>query len=152
MLLIPVDIGNSSTKFSLVPLDSGRWSQLQTIWNTQPFEIELPPDPVFWTVCSVNRERQQEMESWIQMNRPGDRFHVIQSSEVPLRTNVESRDMVGRDRLVAAMMAILMNDQSGPVVVVDAGTAVTVDWVDSNNRFQGGKYFSRSPAVAKTPV
>ena len=54
---------------------------------------------------------------------------------------MKNRYNAGIDRLLAALQAIQLNDGSGPVITIDAGTAVTIDIVDSDGTFQGGVIF-----------
>ncbi len=147
MQLIAADIGNSSIKIAIEhAADDDRWC-LETIFRgDEPLDLDLDSldvgsEPAFWCASSVNQARQQRLTDWIQTHRPDDRFHAIESDEVELETDVESRLQLGRDRLIGAWMAVQLNDQSGPVVVIDAGTAVTIDLIDSNLVFQGGVIF-----------
>ena len=160
MQLIAVDIGNSFTKIGFaqtsVAVESG-WKDLQckgdNLWASRislPNEksiasssddLKLPQSAVRWAVSSVNAARAQELEQWVKEQRPEDRFHLIAESEVDLQSDVQSRKQLGRDRLIAAWMAVQLNDNAGPVIVVDAGTAVTVDLVDAQLVFQGGTIF-----------
>ena len=55
---------------------------------------------------------------------------------VPLKLAVREPDRVGADRLCAAYAAWRL--ASGAVVVVDAGTAITVDGVRADGTFAGG--------------
>ena len=104
-------------------------------------ELKLSGDPALWAVSSVNSLRAEELDTWISKHRSGDHFHLISESDVDLRSDVQSRKQLGRDRLVAAWMAVELNDGAGPVIVVDAGTAVTIDLVDRELTFQGGYIF-----------
>ena len=160
MQLIAVDIGNSFTKIGFaqnsVAVESG-WKNLQCkgddLWasrislpNERPIasssdDLKLPQPSVRWAVSSVNSARAQELEQWVKEQRPEDHFHLIAESEVDLQSDVQSRKQLGRDRLIAAWMAVQLNDNAGPVIVVDAGTAVTVDLVDAQLVFQGGTIF-----------
>ena len=147
MQLIAADIGNSSTKVAVDhTTEDDRWCMEAIFRGDEPLDldlasIDLADEPAFWAVSSVNRVRQRKLENWIGKHRPDDEFHVIQPNDVDLETDVHSRDQLGRDRLVAAWMAVQLNDQSGPIIVIDAGTAVTIDWVDKHLVFQGGVIF-----------
>lgn len=147
MQLIAVDIGNSSTKIAVVhTTDDDRWRMETVLRGNDPLNLDLKTlevsaEKAFWAVSSVNQTRQKHVQDWIQKHRPDDQFHLIQPDEVDLVTDVESRSKLGRDRLIAAWMAVQLNNQSGPIIVIDAGTAVTVDWVDENLVFQGGLIF-----------
>ena len=54
----------------------------------------------------------------------------------PIQAEVAHPERVGADRLLNALAAFRLT--GGPAIVVDAGTAVTIDWVDSRGVFQGG--------------
>ena len=143
MQLIAVDIGNSSTKIAVDHAgDDDRWSSQQVLRGDEQLGRDsLDCDnstSCFWSVSSVNQERLGHLADWVRQNRPADTFHPISADDVELETNVESREQLGRDRLIAAWMAVELDDQSGPLIVVDAGTAVTIDYVDADEVFQGG--------------
>jgi len=55
---------------------------------------------------------------------------------IPLRTDVESPDRVGTDRLLGALAA--HRRTGGPCVTVDVGTAITVNAVRADGVFLGG--------------
>jgi type III pantothenate kinase len=66
---------------------------------------------------------------------------------VGIEIQVDYPERVGIDRLLAARAANAWNDsrcktqkrsERTPVIVVQAGTALTVDWIDAQGRFQGG--------------
>ena len=65
----------------------------------------------------------------------------MQNSDIPLTLNVEFPDRVGVDRLLGAWGAIQQLDAPTPIIVVNVGTAVTIDLVSSDRVFQGGLIF-----------
>lgn len=71
---------------------------------------------------------------------PGDVAHPI-----PVAT--ASPEATGADRVLAAAAALAL--AGGPVVVVDAGTAVTVDRADPNAGFLGGAILPGLRAMAR---
>ncbi|MGB2966799.1 MAG: type III pantothenate kinase, partial [Phycisphaerae bacterium] len=58
---------------------------------------------------------------------------------IPIRADVEEPERVGTDRLLAALAA--RGRLGSPCVVVDLGTAVTVDAVAADGAFAGGAIF-----------
>jgi type III pantothenate kinase len=56
--------------------------------------------------------------------------------QFPLKSDVEEPGRVGVDRLAAALGGFTL--ARGPALVVSAGTAITVDWVDAGPLFRGG--------------
>ncbi len=147
MQLIAADIGNSSTKVAIDHAASdSRWCMESIFRNDEQLDFDMSAldvsnEPAFWSVSSVNRTREKSLEMWINEHRPNDRFHLISPDDVGLKTDVESRTKLGRDRLIEAWMAVKLNDNADPVIIIDAGTAVTVDYVDHNSVFQGGVIF-----------
>jgi len=142
MQLIAVDIGNSSTKIAVQDLDEDRtvrWYEQFTFRFDDAIDLELSDTPAFWAVCSVNQKRLEQLKAWIATHRSSDKFHAIAEDEVPLKSTVDSRSKTGRDRLVAAWMASELAEHDS-AVVVDAGTAVTIDVVNKSV-FQGGVIF-----------
>lgn len=55
---------------------------------------------------------------------------------IPIKAAVRAPERVGQDRLLCAMAAWFSTE--GPCVVVDVGTATTVDYIDAEGAFQGG--------------
>ena len=141
-MLIAADIGNSTTRLAVGianrPFDSSRRF---VIHRDQNIEINLSDESAFWSICSVNARRFDNLCDWISRTRPKDRVHNIRESDVPIISNFDSRESTGRDRLVAAWRAMVMTQFDRPFIVVDAGTAVTIDWVNSKHVFQGGVIF-----------
>lgn len=62
--------------------------------------------------------------------------HFASAAEFPLRCALPPPHTVGVDRLAAALAASC--DHPGGALCVNAGTAITVDWVDANGAFRGG--------------
>ncbi len=61
---------------------------------------------------------------------------VVAASHIPISTALVRPDQTGPDRLVAAWAAASIH--GAPVIVVDLGTATTVDAVDADGFFLGG--------------
>lgn len=69
-------------------------------------------------------------------NRLGVRLVVVEASMVPLDVLLPSPDRLGIDRLLAAWGAVMRH--GAPAIVIDLGTATTVDAVDASGGFRGG--------------
>jgi type III pantothenate kinase len=63
---------------------------------------------------------------------------LLSSKDIPLSLDVELPGAVGMDRLVAALAANRIRTPSCAAIVIDAGTAITVDVVDQAGCFRGG--------------
>lgn len=109
---------------------------------------DLAETPAQWTVASVNRPAFDQLKSWLHRHRAKDRLNLVTWRDIPLKLDVEHPQCVGIDRLVAgwaarsfAISSARINAQVPPVVVVDAGSAMTVDLVDSSGVFRGGAIY-----------
>ncbi len=134
MRVLTIDIGNTAVKGSVFEDGAFLESMLAETPDSDtfyPFIEKYRPDGAI--CCSVGRdvtEFLRGIERWLE--RP-----VMQlSHETPLPIGVEyaSRSTLGLDRIAAAAGASLVAKEA---LVVDAGTAVTLDIVASN-KFLGG--------------
>jgi len=58
--------------------------------------------------------------------------------QIPIRVDVDIPSRVGIDRLLNVFAAAQLLSKNGSVIVVDSGTATTVDLMTSDNTFRGG--------------
>jgi type III pantothenate kinase len=63
---------------------------------------------------------------------------VERAADLPLRVNLEHPDKVGIDRLLDAVAANALRAAAEAAIVVDAGTATTVNFVSAEGAFEGG--------------
>jgi pantothenate kinase type III len=130
MNTIAVDIGNSATKVS-VATDTPLISVGDDL--DQVLE-EVPAKASRWVIVSVDSQKTLLWSSWIRQHRPTDEISVVDNDQIPLSSSVKDRSAVGADRLMAAYAATQLHHAPAcPIVVVDAGTAVTIDLVNVVN-------------------
>lgn len=139
--LILADVGNSRTKIGVYDQSSGDWGSLQAV--TTPELLELDPVAVAdWQIISVNQVRLTQLRNWIAEQRGDDQVRVLCWRDFPMSLNVDVPDKLGIDRLAAAFGAVrLARRLNQPRIVVNVGTAVTIDCVDRRGVFQGGVIF-----------
>jgi type III pantothenate kinase len=94
--------------------------------------------PLAWRIASVNRPAATQLIDWLGEHRPDDRVTLLAAGDLPLRVRLERPDMVGIDRLVDAVAVNRLRDANRPAVIVDVGTAITVDLVSADGAFLGG--------------
>jgi type III pantothenate kinase len=137
------DIGNTRIKWGLclptalhvasVPADN------HAAWAAQLDEWKIT-DPTEWAVAGVHPARRDRLVAWLRAR--GALVRVIASHrDVPIRVAVDSPDHVGIDRLLNAVAAAARVPGGTPAIVIDAGSAVTVDLVDGAGAFCGGSIF-----------
>ncbi len=91
-----------------------------------------------WWIASVNRSAATGVIDWLSEYRPRDRITLLAAGDLPLEVRLERPDMVGIDRLVDAVAVNRLRDAARPAVIVDVGTAITVDLVSADGAFCGG--------------
>lgn len=68
--------------------------------------------------------------------RGGDIYRFGRDLSIPIQNALSDDSTVGQDRLLNALGAFARAEQA--CIIVDAGTAITVDFVDGQGVFQGG--------------
>ncbi len=91
-----------------------------------------------WYIGSVNRPAAARLVDWLHDQRPADRVSMLAADDLPLVVRLERPDMVGVDRLLDAVAANRLRRSQRPAVVVDVGSAITVDLLSADGAFLGG--------------
>jgi type III pantothenate kinase len=138
---VVVDVGNTRIKWGMcthnavtavVSLPPGE----PAMWHDQLQAWDLPAGSL-WVLTGVHPARCEELASWLRQQRQ-QVVVVDEARMLPLKVELEKPDYVGIDRLLDAVAANERRPTGIPAVIVDAGSAITVDWVDSRGAFQGG--------------
>jgi type III pantothenate kinase len=87
-------------------------------------------------IASVNDPVATAVEAKLAAALHTDVWRIGRDIEVPIGRCLDEGATPGQDRLLAAAAAFEMLKQA--VIVVDAGTAITVDFVDGEGVFHGG--------------
>jgi type III pantothenate kinase len=93
---------------------------------------------IAWWIGSVNRSSATRLIDWLRRQRPQDSITLLAAGDLPLQVALERPDMVGIDRLLDAVAANRLRRPGHAAVVVDVGTAITVDLVSPDGVFLGG--------------
>jgi type III pantothenate kinase len=91
-----------------------------------------------WRIGSVNRPAASRLIDWLRDHRTDDEISLLTSGDLPLTIRLPRPDMVGVDRLLDALAANRLRTPGRKAVVVDVGSAITVDLVDAEGAFCGG--------------
>jgi type III pantothenate kinase len=93
-----------------------------------------------WVVSGVNPQERDALVDWLKAHN--QRVTLLTSAgQLPLTVKLEHPDRAGIDRLLNAVAANTRRPAGGPAGLVDAGSAVTVDWLDEMGAFCGGAIF-----------
>ncbi len=143
---VVADIGNTRIKWGLcaevgtdfrataaLPDDPAAWRQQLHDWSHLT-------GPLTWVLASVQPPRCERLRDWLRGR--GDTVSVLASvRQLPLEVAVPRPDLVGIDRLLDAVAARGALAPGTGAVLIDAGSAVTVDWLDEEHVFRGGAIF-----------
>jgi type III pantothenate kinase len=147
--LVAVDIGNSAAKWSVRRDASSPASELSRVsvtssdWTGQLIGDVLrlvagdTAGQTDWRIAAVNSPARDQLTAALCDRLPAARVDVITRHHVPMRPRVRNPDRLGIDRLLAAWIASRMF-VGRRVVVVDAGSAITIDCADRHDGFLGG--------------
>ncbi len=149
-----VDIGNSAIKLAFCDsLDNSTFPQVTRIdprlhaWldEIQQTIETITAAEIRWIVCSVNHHIKEQLKQSIQQNRPKDHWLELTHFDANFEIIPRPLEKIGTDRLMAVAGAIARLEATDlRIVIIDAGTAVTVDAVERINhtehqfRFLGG--------------
>ena len=144
-LLLVIDIGNSRIKFGLSLDRHARPGQLPALLAVVAEPVESPTLPLDQLrgvvpqvlVASVNPAvLERLLNAW----PPGWPVPDVirDNSQLPIANETRHPAGVGIDRLLKAVAANEIRTAGQPMIVIDCGTATTVDWVTSAGAFAGG--------------
>ena len=138
---VVVDIGNSRIKWgrcaageidaaASLPVDEAAWREQAGRW----------PAIDEWIVGGVEPAVRDRFAAWL---RSRDAKVVILDGyrRLPIEVDVDAPERVGLDRLFNAVAVAARMEQGRAALIVDAGSAVTVDLLDETHAFAGGVIF-----------
>jgi type III pantothenate kinase len=149
---VVVDIGNTRLKWGLagpdgrsiartasLPEDPDAWQRELAAWRSAP-PLDAVAGPLNWVLASVRPQRSERLRAWLEAR--GDRVVLLEkAAQLPLKVGVEHPDWVGIDRLLNGVAATLYVPPGRGAVLIDAGSAVTLDWLDEEHTFRGGAIY-----------
>ncbi len=159
---VAADVGNSRIKWGVcanvggeptvvrqasLAADPVEWQNQLARWRE---ELLLPETTgaLTWAVAGVHPERCKRLCDWI-VSRSGRVTRLDRCDQLPIEVGVDEPRGVGLDRLLNAVAAKQKLPPGKPAILVDAGTAVTVDCLDEQHIFRGGAIFPGFRLMAK---
>ncbi len=150
---IVVDVGNTRVKWGLCSSEQV-WSIASLppdepkAWDKQWHDWKLERTQE-WIVAGVHPARRDALVDWVTPRT--DTVRVLSSpKQLPITVALELPDKVGIDRLLNAVAANRRRQGNVAAILVDAGSAVTVDYVDGAGVFRGGAIFPGFGLMARS--
>jgi type III pantothenate kinase len=141
--LIAINVGNTRTQIGR--FDAGEPAETHRLENTDLAAAvqavtkawaELDKKHAAIVMATVNAPIADSLTSMIEDQLSLHVYRVGADLPVPIKVVLDPETITGVDRLLNAVAAFERVKQA--CIVVDAGTAVTVDFVDGAGTFQGG--------------
>jgi type III pantothenate kinase len=142
--IIAVNVGNSRTQIGLYA--SGEMHPAVSLGNDNPAATvekiaawwkEIPDHTHAAVVfASVNDPVAARLIAMVEDQLSIEAYRIGDDLPVPVATCLDPETITGADRLLNALAAFERMQQA--CIVVDAGTAITVDFVDGEGTFHGG--------------
>lgn len=137
---VVVDVGNSRVKWGLCRDDRVAevvsLSGNPTDWQEQQDRWQLTGQHR-WVLSGVQPQHCRELADWLTQH--GQTVLLLHSpDQLPLTTNLAQPEKAGIDRLLNAVAANRRRHAEHAALIVDAGSAITVDVVNESGTFCGG--------------
>jgi len=138
------DIGNTRVKWALIEgsgfssRDAAQADQFDAQDSLQPLLAHASYVKSVWVSCVGSHDVLNNIQTWVDSNLTAP-FNIFKVSAAAGEFKNAYKDIkkLGVDRWAAAWGARALVPE-GHIIIVDAGTTVTIDWLDANNVFQGG--------------
>ncbi len=149
MRIIAADVGNSSIKLARASWDS-RGETITTAGRCTSIDPGQLRDRGFdfiydanhhashWFVSSVNPDHARALRALAAARQSVAAWREVTVDDIDLEVDVENPRATGIDRLLAAQAAKHIHAADRDVIVIDCGTAMTIDLVTRDNTFRGG--------------
>ena len=146
MQVVVADVGNSSIKYLVgqingdaLPFRPG-WPDCRSIAPEQLTGDATPlmDEAAHWFLSCVNDDHLAKLHTHCNRHGLAESWTVIRHSDIPLQVNVDQPTNVGVDRLLAALAAHQLFGQGRDAIVIDCGTALTIDLVTGSGVYEGG--------------
>ena len=139
---LTIDIGNTLAKLILFD-------------GSEPIHEEILPKDLHEVLERITAQYQPERCAWCNVSGndaeiekaltilPCPVTHLVGTTEVPITVCYKTRNTLGADRLAAVLGATTLYPNTD-LLVIDAGTCITYDFVDAKGNYLGGNI---SPGV-----
>jgi type III pantothenate kinase len=138
-----VDIGNTFVKAAIFAghqlIDLERYSTFSPNQITRQIKKHGPIESML--ISSVRK--REDLQFDVTKEWPGKLIELTHTTPLPIALDYETPETLGRDRIAAAVGAHTIFPKNN-VLIIDLGTAITIDLINEQGSFKGGNI---SPGV-----
>ena len=144
--IIAVDVGNTSIGIGCfchpsqeyVPRPKWSITVLPDCESSlEKLRSEIDSDAT-WYIASVSRPALDWLLNGIRTTWPNSNAILLAQPDLPIEVELPNPKLVGLDRLAAAAAANRLRKPNQSAIIVDAGSAITVDAISRDGKFLGG--------------
>ncbi len=141
-MLLAVDIGNTNLHVGLFDVDSGQLVNHHTVSASDVHAGSIPIDPAILRdvsdciLASVNPGAENHLCNWLDSQLGRKPLKIPDDVPIRIPTLTRHPERIGVDRLLNAIAAYRRTRTS--TIVVDVGTAITIDAISAKGEFLGG--------------
>lgn len=133
MVSLCIDIGNTFIKAAV--FSNGQMLSFQTLQSENLISLIEHQQIQNVIISSVSSVPEKIIEILQEKKTP---FLLLDhNTSLPITNNYETKETLGKDRLAAVVGANYLHPGSD-LLVIDAGTAITYDFIDANGNYLGG--------------
>ena len=155
--ILAIDVGSSHVKLGWFPHDARTMSDAALPTPAAMFRIDHRGPGAQWTVevdrrldelklpasaacvvASVQPRTAEALHRGVLSRRAWSQLSTLTAKDLPIARRVEEPTRVGIDRLLSALAANKLREPGRAAIVVDMGTATTVNLVADDGAFEGG--------------
>jgi len=131
-----IDQGNSSTKIGVFSENELIYTELIYQPDTERIITVFKQNNIQYSILSSVIHPDEGLTEFLK--RESKKYiELSHTTSLPIKNNYKTPETLGRDRLAAVVGAVsLMPDTD--LLVIDAGTAITYDFVDASGVYHGG--------------
>lgn len=142
-MYLTIDIGNTTTKIALFGDHTihQQWRIATSQLEAELTQILLEFDPhlplaVGW-ISTAKPVALEKWPIWKHFKEAPQLFPIYSTTDLPIRNLYATPQTLGTDRIIA-VIAACSYCPGVPVLVIDAGTAITFDFADAAGNYLGG--------------
>lgn len=142
-MCLTIDIGNTTTKIALYKDD-----KIRQHWRVETRQLEMELTAILqdfdreislavgW-ISTAAPIAIEQFTVWKRFKTPPQLFPILSTTDLPIQNLYATPETLGTDRIIA-IIAACSYCPGMPVLVIDAGTAITFDFADAEGNYLGG--------------
>ena len=130
-----IDLGNTLIKVAAYEKQQLKFFESAASFSISDFKAIQQKLNFQNTIISSVQSKKYDWQKWLSKNSD---LHVLNAkSKVPFKNNYKSKNTLGTDRAAAVAGAVTLFGQK-KCLIINAGTCMTIDFLNSKNVYEGG--------------